>query len=45
MRYRTYGTWHIISVVLAKAGIDKPIDLAYSLWIPAFAGTTVVMSM
>jgi hypothetical protein len=31
------------SVIPAKAGIHKPVDIANSLWIPAFAGMTEVV--
>jgi hypothetical protein len=29
-----------LSVIPVKAGIHKPVDIASSAWIPAFAGTT-----
>jgi hypothetical protein len=31
----------IISVIPAQAGIHKPLDKTYALWIPACAGMTV----
>ncbi|MEN3294310.1 MAG: hypothetical protein V7642_3563 [Burkholderiales bacterium] len=32
----------LLPVVPAKAGIHKPVDIASSAWISAFAGMTVI---